>query len=210
MLIVSHDKQRIEQWQQVSGVATRVTVSLEEIARLTGGQEKTVLVDLAGFDDQHKTELETIIRSNKNADFFVFVAVPEEQDGIRWIRAGAKGYGNRLMNDVIMDAALSSMNNGEIWASKLVIQYLLNKLQQSGNAGSVIGLSMLTARELDIAEAVGQGMNNKEISEKFSISERTVKAHMNKIFKKMNVQSRVQLALELEKAKAERGGIIYN
>ena len=209
MIIISSDKQRIEQWQAVSGINARVTESMAETEKWIA-TDKTCLVDLAAFDQQQRNQLTELIDQHRDVGFFIFVAVPDEQDGIHWIRAGAKGYANRLMNEVVMEAALSSVDSGEIWASKQVVQYLLNKLQQSGLAGSVTGLSMLTAREREIAETVGQGLNNKEIAEKFSISERTVKAHMNKIFKKMNVHSRVQLALELEKAKAEREGLTYN
>ena len=209
MIIVSSDQQRIDHWQSVSGVKAKVTTSLTDVEKWSA-KEKTVLVDLGSFSEADKNQLEQMINTHREVGFFVFVALPEEMDGIRWIRAGAKGYGNRLMNDIVMEAALSSMNEGEIWASKLVVQFLLNKLQQSGMAGSVAGLTMLTDREREIADAVSQGLNNKEISEKFEISERTVKAHLNKVFKKMNVNSRVQLALELEKARLEQGQITYN
>jgi DNA-binding NarL/FixJ family response regulator len=210
LIIVSSDKQRIDHWKSVSGMPAKVTTNLADIEKWTVAGEKTVLVDMSAFTEADKIKLEQLIDTHRDVGFFVFVAIPEEKDGIRWIRAGAKGYGNRLMNDVVMEAALSAMNDGEIWASKLVVQYLLNRLQASGLTGSVTGLSMLTAREHELAEVVSQGLNNKEISEKFGISERTVKAHLNKIFKKMNVSSRVQLALEIEKAKAERAQITYN
>ncbi len=210
MIIVSNDKQRIDHWKSVSGAQAKVTVNLSDVEKWTKSAEKVVLVDLSVLSDTDKAELERLIGSNREVGYFVFVAVPEQKDGVHWIRIGARGYGNRLMNDVVMEAALSAMNDGEIWASKLVVQYLLTRLQESGMAGSVAGLAMLTEREREIADAVSKGHNNKEISDKFDISERTVKAHLNKIFKKMNVNSRVQLALELEKARAEQARVSYN
>ncbi len=210
MIIISSDKQRIDQWQHVSGVVAKVTATVDGLKKLLSQAEKVCLVDLSGLDDTQKAELEKLIADNRQVGFFIFVAVPDEMEGVRWIRAGAKGYANRLMNEAIMEAALSSMQDGDIWASKQVVQYLLRRLQEVGLTGSVTGLSLLTEREHEIADAVGQGLNNKEIAEKCDISERTVKVHLNKVFKKMNVNSRVQLALELEKAKAEKAQILYN
>ena len=53
----------------------------------------------------------------------------------------------------------------------------------------------LTPRELEIVIAVARGLTNKEIAQQFSLSEETVKHHLTKIFSKLNVANRVELAL---------------
>ena len=53
----------------------------------------------------------------------------------------------------------------------------------------------LTARELDVVEAIVSGLTNKEIAGKYSISEQTVKHHLKKIFDKVGVSNRLELAL---------------
>ena len=53
----------------------------------------------------------------------------------------------------------------------------------------------LTPRELKIVSAVVAGYSNKEIAEYFKISEDTVKHHLNNIFDKLGVSSRLDLAL---------------
>ena len=57
------------------------------------------------------------------------------------------------------------------------------------------GRKKLTNIELKIAELIGDGFGNKEIAKKFSIKEKTVKAHLTRIFKKLGLQSRYQLLL---------------
>jgi len=211
MIILSKDSQRIEQWQSVAGIKAKVSSLLSEVESwVETTDEKVCLVDLASETDEDKKGLEQLITKYRSVGFFVFVALPDESEGVHWIKVGAQGYANRLMNDAVMEAALSSVQSGEIWASKQVVQYLLNRLQASGIAGSVTGLSLLTTREHEIADYVADGLNNKEISEKLGITERTVKAHLNKVFKKMNVNSRVKLALELGKAKQSQSEIQYN
>jgi two-component system nitrate/nitrite response regulator NarL len=53
----------------------------------------------------------------------------------------------------------------------------------------------LTRREIDIVRAVVSGYTNKEIAERSSITENTVKSHLTHIFDKLGASNRVELAL---------------
>ena len=53
----------------------------------------------------------------------------------------------------------------------------------------------LSPREREISSLVASGQQNKLISSKLNISEKTVKAHLTTIFRKLNVEGRTQLAL---------------
>jgi DNA-binding NarL/FixJ family response regulator len=53
----------------------------------------------------------------------------------------------------------------------------------------------LTPRELEIVTTVTTGFTNKEIAQRFSLSEETVKHHLTKIFSKLGVSNRLELAL---------------
>jgi DNA-binding NarL/FixJ family response regulator len=53
----------------------------------------------------------------------------------------------------------------------------------------------LTAREIEIARSVAAGSKNAEIATQLSISESTVKTHLNNIFQKLGVRDRVELAM---------------
>jgi non-specific serine/threonine protein kinase len=55
-------------------------------------------------------------------------------------------------------------------------------------------LPALTGRELEIAGLVGEGLSNRQIAERLVISKRTVDAHIEHIYGKLGVSSRVQLA----------------
>jgi predicted ATPase/DNA-binding CsgD family transcriptional regulator len=67
-----------------------------------------------------------------------------------------------------------------------------------GNAGTDISLpGQLTAREREIASLVGAGLSNRQIAERLFISRRTVDAHLEHIFGKLGITSRVMLAIQL-------------
>ncbi|WP_406675180.1 helix-turn-helix transcriptional regulator [Nonomuraea sp. N2-4H] len=55
------------------------------------------------------------------------------------------------------------------------------------------GLDRLTARELEVLSLVGRALSNKEISERLSVSEGTVKTHINRIMAKLDLRSRAQV-----------------
>ena len=65
----------------------------------------------------------------------------------------------------------------------------------------------LTAREAGIARQVAAGHSNKVIAADSGISERTVKAHLNSIFRKTGIRNRVQLALAVSQAISPARGL---
>ena len=56
-------------------------------------------------------------------------------------------------------------------------------------------IANLTKRELDILKLLAEGLTNKEISETFKISDRTVKNHIFSLFRKIQVNDRTQAAV---------------
>jgi DNA-binding NarL/FixJ family response regulator len=70
----------------------------------------------------------------------------------------------------------------------------LGKRKRDRGAHMTDGL--LTKRETQIAELVARGLSNREIAERLVISKRTVDAHVEHIFSKLGISSRMQLTAE--------------
>jgi non-specific serine/threonine protein kinase len=66
-----------------------------------------------------------------------------------------------------------------------------------GTPGRARPAGLLTGRERQIATLVGEGMSNRDIAQHLGISKRTVDAHLEHIFGKLGISSRVQLATGL-------------
>jgi DNA-binding CsgD family transcriptional regulator len=62
-----------------------------------------------------------------------------------------------------------------------------------------LGLQALSARERTVAELVAKGMTNREIASELYLSEKTVESHLRRIFSKLSVRSRVELAFAVER-----------
>jgi DNA-binding NarL/FixJ family response regulator len=89
----------------------------------------------------------------------------------------------------LLKKALQAVFSGELWLDRNTLMKILSAMkQQEQNTG-------LAKREREIVSHICQGYRNKEIARKLHISEQTVKSHCHRIYKKLGVSDRLQLAL---------------
>jgi DNA-binding NarL/FixJ family response regulator len=67
----------------------------------------------------------------------------------------------------------------------------------AGNVSGAEHCATLSAREIEVAQAVASGLSNKEVGSVLGISVRTVENHLRSIFAKLNIKSRNRLAARL-------------
>jgi DNA-binding NarL/FixJ family response regulator len=108
----------------------------------------------------------------------------------RVLRAGASGLVGKNINVDTLIKAIRVVARGEVWANRRNTARALEDL-----SSRLPGVEdRLTQRERQVADGVGQGLRNKEIAIELKISQKTVKSHLNNIFRKMRLDSRVELA----------------
>jgi DNA-binding NarL/FixJ family response regulator len=86
---------------------------------------------------------------------------------------------------------------GQFWVGETVVTDLAQFLRSLSPADdrSSRKLYGLTPREVEVVTSIASGFSNREIADKFSISEQTVKHHLRNIFDKLGVSNRLELAL---------------
>lgn len=109
---------------------------------------------------------------------------------------GAKGYGNAMMHDSHLVSAYQAFLEGNIWMPPEYIARLIASTHRIKPIQKDY-LDHLSHREQEVALLLVQGDSHKEISEKLSITVRTVKAHASAIYEKLEVKDRLCLALLL-------------
>src|SRR5205823_10404522 len=87
--------------------------------------------------------------------------------------------------------------DGEYWVGRNNVSGLVQALQSavSPPIEDPVKKLGLTAREMEMVSAIVDGFTNKEMAQKFAISEQTVKHHLSRIFDKVGVSNRLELAL---------------
>ena len=129
----------------------------------------------------------------------VLTAAVEKEQIAEALQLGARGI---VLKDAPTDVLLASIRTvmkGEFWVGQEKVTDLVDILRSylpqekdPKNARKTFGL---TVRELDVVAAIASGFTNREIAQKFSISEQTVKHHLRNIFDKVGVSNRLELAL---------------
>jgi DNA-binding NarL/FixJ family response regulator len=116
---------------------------------------------------------------------------------MHYLTRGVDGYIRRSAKGAHVVDAIRSVHAGNIWAErKLLNQFVLCHPLPVADVASRPG-SPLTKREKEIVSLLLLGLPNKTLSERLYISEKTVKTHLNNIFKKLKVNSRTQLVISL-------------
>jgi DNA-binding NarL/FixJ family response regulator len=93
----------------------------------------------------------------------------------------------------MLKKAVKIVYSGELWLDRKLLK---NILYQATTIEKKIDL---TKKEKEIVSLICHGCRNKEIAQRLDISEQTVKSHCNRIFKKVGVSDRLQLALYTHK-----------
>ena len=123
------------------------------------------------------------------------------------LRAGADGF---LLKDTApaeIVRAIETVAAGESTLSPAVTRRLIQLVagEADGDARrseAAALIERLSPRELEVAQAVGRGLSNAEISAELHLSVATVKAHVSRLLVKLGVANRVQIALLVRDAGA--------
>jgi len=117
-----------------------------------------------------------------------------DRDKVELLKLGIKGFFSLDLSSKMLEKALARIKKGEIWVSRSVTNLSLKELLNyqfvfQHKKKEAFGL---TFREIEILKTISRGMTNKEIAQALFISDKTVKTHVNRIFKKLGVNNRTR------------------
>lgn len=111
----------------------------------------------------------------------------------RSIRAGAKGYVMKLeASDVIVEAARRVLGGG-IYVSQEINERLLMSMATGNSLMKESPLELLSDRELEVFELIGQGIGTRDIAERLHLATKTVESYRARIKEKMHLSSATEL-----------------
>jgi DNA-binding NarL/FixJ family response regulator len=140
--------------------------------------------------------LSNIRARSPRTNVLILSAVLEDAFIAEALLQGAMGYLLKTATQADLVKAIRTTHAGELWAQRKVLTQVLEHVRQQIRElqGPPLELQeTLTDREREIVKWVMQGMLNKEIATQLGISEKTVKAHLRNIFRKLKVSRRAQL-----------------
>ncbi len=130
----------------------------------------------------------------------------DKQYFMEMLAAGASGYLTKQAAADELVSAIHAVAAGNVYLQPALARWLLEdyqrlarqvgiqpRVQNEEQEEAVIGLDALSARERQVLELVGQGLNNHQIGDRLSLSHKTIARHRERIMAKLKMHSRTEL-----------------
>ena len=173
----------------------------EEAVALTLQYEPDILLlDVAMPHGNGMQVLQQIAAASKATRIIMVTGAVEEYELRQALRLGARGFVLKESGAEQLLESIRVVHGGEYFVGRECMADLVSAVRSrgvviEGKAPPRKADFGLTTRERQIVSAVVNAYQNKEIAEKFAISEKTVKHHLTNIFNKVGVSNRLELAL---------------
>jgi two-component system nitrate/nitrite response regulator NarL len=206
VLIATSDSELATRFTRILGLNSSVTCIatwLETVGYITSATHHVVMLDPV-IARCGVAEAVTEISSAFGEMHIIIIDSPAltEADQVALFKLGVHGFCQRDISSELLIKAVEAVVKGELWMQRSLITRIIDDLTHGGSSvrtgNSLSGgsaIDCLTPRELEVARMVHKGGNNKSIARTLDISERTVKAHLSSIFRKLNIENRLHLAL---------------
>ncbi len=158
--------------------------------------------DGPGYDSSNIPEpITALIREFPKLNILAILNTSNHDKEMAALKLGIKGVLiENFETDVLLDS-IKCISGGALWFRRSVLetfvfeQLYLCRLKENGR--QELTLPTFTRRELEIIQMAGKGVKNREIGRNLFISEKTVKHHLSKIFKKLRIRKRAELKVYL-------------
>jgi PAS domain S-box-containing protein len=157
-----------------------------------------ILVDTDLNQDNKGRIIEFIKTKTSDSKILLLLHYHDEKFITNALSIGVSGLISASSTGEDIREAIRTVNLGQSCSDTEIIKKFVTKILPKKKRRPVLLTPRLTNKEQEVAKIVSQGLSNNVIAQKLSISERTVKAHLNNIFKKLGITNRLQLAIEYQ------------
>lgn len=186
----------LEKWEQGSLIAACGT--LAEARHLIDHETVDLLItDLRLPDGNGIEAIRRLKAGSPDAEAMVISVLADERSVLDAIEAGAAGYLHKDAYAIDLLDAINELLAGHSPISSRIARLLVRRLAgQEANELPPSVPSDLTAREMDILNAIARGLTYEEIAARLEISRNTVPVHIRNIYRKLSVNNRSQAVYE--------------
>jgi DNA-binding NarL/FixJ family response regulator len=172
----------------------RIEFVVFELAQFLADQEfKLALIGLHG--ERLPLPLVATIHGMR-PDVKLIVMGPDADDEVilQAITAGAKAYLEASATPQQVEQAILIVSQGSIWAPRRVLSIFVDRATKPSRSATP-SAAQFTAREIEVLKLLVAARSNREIARTLGIEERTVKAHVAKLMRKVGVENRIALSI---------------
>lgn len=186
---------------QVIGHATNGLEALEASVNL---EPDVILMDIRMPEMDGVQATRAILEKKPGIGIIILTTFEDDEYVFDGLKAGARGY---FLKDVSSDelaAAIRTVYQGGALIQPSITRKVLSEFSRLAGVttkNKTVEADLvdpLTDREMEVLQALAEGLSNKEISQKLFITEGTVKNHVSNLIAKLNVRDRTQAIIRAQ------------
>jgi DNA-binding NarL/FixJ family response regulator len=171
----------------------------EALAAAARDRPDVIVLDLDLGGENAVDDIPELLATAPGARVLVLTGVRDPELHRRAVRLGAMGVVRKEKAAVVLLAAIERVHAGEAWLERGMIGSLLSEMRRPQAAAPAdpeqARIATLTKREREVIVLAGQGLKNRQLAQRLSISETTVRHHLTSIFDKLGVGDRLELVI---------------
>jgi two-component system, NarL family, nitrate/nitrite response regulator NarL len=167
----------------------------EAVALAAQLQPDILLLDLAMPRVPGMDTLRELANNKSPVRAILLTASVERPQIVEALQLGARGVVLKESATQVLLKSIAAVMTGSYWVGKESVPDLRELVLEHAAPEQPAERYGLTRREMQMVAAIVEGSSNREIAQKFSVREDTVKHHLTSIFSKLGVSTRLELAL---------------
>ncbi len=181
---------------RAEGIEVLEAGTLSEARELLAGVD-VLVVDLGLPDGEGRDLIPEYLGANPVGRALVLSASTDEAELASCVAVGAAGLLNKTASSREITSAVRRLGEGGMLLSRGEVTRLAELLRRERlrRAEAEARLERLTPREVEVLRCIAEGMDDKGLSASLGISGKTARRHIEGIFSKLGVQSRLQAVL---------------
>jgi DNA-binding NarL/FixJ family response regulator len=176
----------------------RVVGQAETLAQAVSAAKKfaaEILIFEAALAENPLEAVQEIMKTAAGLRLVVVTEAREQELTLELFRRGAHAIVSRGIDSELFVKCLRTVARGEPWLEPHAVKWVLDAFRTQGRTPGARSRVQLTPKESMIVSGVAQGMKNKEIAARVGTTEQVVKNYLRKIYDKLGVADRLELAL---------------
>jgi DNA-binding NarL/FixJ family response regulator len=154
-----------------------------------------LLLDLSMPDMSGIEVMRALDLTRSNVRVVLLTASADSEEILEALRLGARGVVLKESATTMLYKCIDVVMDGKFWFGHDYMPTLVSAFRQASGGEPPSPVDTLTASELRIIAAVVDGATNRDVAAQLGLSEQTVKNHLRRVFDKLGVSNRLELAL---------------
>jgi DNA-binding NarL/FixJ family response regulator len=194
--LIDFEPLRVAGFETVFGDDADVEVAATDAARALAGDEFELLI-LGLQNPSESFELLARLKAARpKLKLVVMGAETDEETIISAIAAGAKGYLEETATPEQLTQCIDVVESGSIWAPRRILSIFVDRMLHASEKPVLRHNFKFTERERAVLKLLVAARSNREIADELGIEERTVKAYVARLMRKVGVENRIALSIQ--------------